>query len=187
MGFPTPINFLECIMPRYIVLFSSFVKRFSRFLDGIAGVVLVFMMFLTCTDVFLRFFFRKPLLGTYEIVGFAGAIVAAFAIPQTTIERGHVAVRFLIERLPPKFQEMVYLIVHFLSLLLFALLSWESAVYGHDLKMGGEVSLTLKLPFYPILYGISFACAVVCLVILCDILFILFVGPLDWYHRWEDS
>ena len=39
----------------------------------------------------------------------------------------------------------------------------------NDLKASGEVSQTLELPFYPFVYGISFAAAAVCLVLLVDL------------------
>ncbi len=170
---------------RFVVLFTNLVKKFSGFLNGIAGITLVFIMLLTCADVVLRFF-KHPILGTYELVGLGGAVIAAFAIPQTAIERGHVAVRLLVEKLPPRIQTVVYLIVHILSVILFALIAWECARYGMDLKAGGEVSLTLKIPFYPVLYGISFACIVVCLVLIGDIIFTITAGPWDWYHKWEE-
>ncbi len=50
-------------------------------------------------DVILREF-KMPIVGTYEIVSLLGAIVIGFAIPQTSLERGHVLMDFLTERLP---------------------------------------------------------------------------------------
>jgi hypothetical protein len=38
--------------------------------------------------------------------------------------------------------------------------------YGHDFRIYGEVSMTLRYPFYPILYGMSVASMAVCLVLL---------------------
>jgi hypothetical protein len=42
-------------------------------------------------------------------------------------------------------------------------------LYACDLRASGEVSLTLELPFYPFVYGIGFASASVCLVLLVDL------------------
>ena len=98
------------------------------------------MMFLTCADIILRLF-RRPILGTYEIVGFLGAIVAGFALAQTTIERGHVAVQVVVTRFSPQIQKIIYLITHVLSIFLFALLAWECVQYGNDFRASGEVSL----------------------------------------------
>ena len=137
------------------------------------------MMGLTCADIVLRLF-RHPILGTYEVAGFLGAVVASFAMAQTTIERGHVAVQVIVARFSPRVQEVIYVITHLLSLLLFALLAWECIRYGNDLWTSGEVSMTLQLPFFPVLYGIALSAAIVCLVLLVDILQVMARGAEAW-------
>jgi TRAP-type C4-dicarboxylate transport system permease small subunit len=158
-------------------------NRSSRVLNWVAGWSLVGMMFLTCADILLRLF-RRPILGTYEIVGFLGAIVAGFALAQTTIERGHVAVQVVVTRFSPQTQKIIYLITHILSIFLFALLAWECVRYGNDFRASGEVSLTLRMPFYPVVYGIAFSAIVVCLVLFVDILQVMTKRVGVW-HQWE--
>jgi TRAP-type C4-dicarboxylate transport system permease small subunit len=144
--------------------FERAVSGLSRFLDKIAGWCLVAMMLLTVADVILRLF-RRPILGTYEIVGLLGALVVAFAMPHTTLQGGHVSVEIVVSRLSPSVQSIVNLVTRTLSIILFALIAWECFNYGNDLKAAGEVSMTLCLPFYPVLYGIALAAVVVCLVV----------------------
>ena len=162
----------------------KFASLSSRVLNWVAGFSLVGMMFLTCTDIVMRLF-RRPIPGTYEIVGFLGAMVAGFALAQTTIERGHVAVQVVVTRFSPRGQEIIYLITHLLSILLFALLAWECVRYGNDFRASGEVSLTLRLPFYPVVYGIALSAIVVCLVLFVDILQVLTKRAEVWY-QWEE-
>lgn len=156
----------------------------SKLLNWVAGWSLVGMMFLTCADIILRLF-RRPILGTYEIVGFLGAMVAGLAIAQTTLDRGHVAVQVVVTRFSPRVQEIIYLITHLLSIFLFALLAWECVRYGNDFRASGEVSLTLRLPFYPVVYGIALSAIVVCLVLFVDILQVLTKRAEVWY-QWEE-
>jgi len=156
--------------------FERFVTSLSRSLDKIAGWSLVAMMSLTVADVILRLF-RRPILGTYEIVGLLGAIVIAFAMPHTTLQRGHVAVEIVVSRFSPSAQSLINLTTRILSILLFALIAWECLGYGNDLKAAGEVSMTIRLPFYPVLYGIALAAGVVCLVIAGSILKPKTMGP----------
>lgn len=143
------------------------------------------MTALTCADVILRAF-RRPILGTYEIVGFLGAVVVAFALAETTLQRGHVAVEFLVTKLPLKVQGVIYFITHLLGIGLFLLIAYECWSYGNDLKTSGEVSLTLKLPFFPVLYGIAVSALVVALILLGDTFLMLFRGPGEWYY-WEED
>jgi TRAP-type C4-dicarboxylate transport system permease small subunit len=155
----------------------------SRTLNWVAGWSLVGMMLLTSADIVLRLF-RRPILGTYEMVGFLGAVVASLAMAQTTLERGHVAVQVVVSKFSPQIQEVIYLVTHLLSLLLFALLAWEGVSYGNDFRASGEVSLTLRMPFYPVVYGVAFSAAVVCLVLFVDILQVLTKRAEPW-HQWE--
>jgi TRAP-type C4-dicarboxylate transport system permease small subunit len=55
-----------------------------------------------------------------------------------------------------------------LGIILFGLIAWQSVVYGMQCQASGEVSLTLQLPFYPVIYGVAFGAACVCLVLLVD-------------------
>lgn len=162
---------------------SNLIKRISDGLNGIAGLCLLGMTALTCADVILRLF-RRPILGTYELVQFLGAAVAAFAMAHTTYQRGHVAVEVLVIRLSPKAQKVIYLFTQLLGLLLFGLLAYECIVYGNDFKRSGEVSMTLRIPFYPILYGISLASAAVCIVIIAELYQVFVKGKPAWF-RWE--
>ena len=75
--------------------------RITKVMDIIAGVVLVFMMFLTVTDVTLRYLGR-PFQGAYEIVALGAAIVIAFAMPRTSIAYQNVAVEVVVNLVAPR-------------------------------------------------------------------------------------
>ncbi len=147
-------------------------EKFSNWLASraywVAGGAIVVMMLLTCADVILRFF-RMPIPGTYELVCFMGAIAVAFAMAHTSNQKGHVAVSLVIRLLPNRVQGAIEIITNIFVLILFVLIAWQSVVYGDSLRVTREVSVTLKLPFYPFIYGIAFSAAVVCLVKLTDI------------------
>jgi len=97
--FPSPclpfimINRLIDRKERCVERLLNSVGRLSRFINVIAGIAITFIMFLTVLDVILRFF-RRPIVGTYELVAFSGAVVIGFAIPLTSWMRGHIYVDF---------------------------------------------------------------------------------------------
>ena len=140
----------------------------SRQLDTIAATAIFAMMCLTCADVLLRWLFRKPITGTFEIVSFLGVIAVAFAMAHTSFEKGHVAVDLLVQLFPKKAQGVIEGFISILGMSLFALITWQCVVYGMDLQKAGEVSATLKFPLYPIIYGVAIGAAAVCLVLLVD-------------------
>jgi len=142
--------------------------QLSRILFAVAGAAIVGMMLLTCADIVLRLF-RRPIPGTYELVSFLSAVSVAFAMAHTSVQKGHIAVSVLVQLLPQRWQALVDSVTTSLSILLFALLAWQSSLYGASLQKSGEVSLTLQLPFYPFVYGIALSSAAVCLVLLAQL------------------
>ncbi len=141
----------------------------ARRLDMIAAMAIFAMMSLTCVDVFLRYFFSKPISGTYEIVALLGAVAVSFAMAHTLAERGHVAVSLVVQLFPKRRQAVIECIISIFGIMLFGLIAWQSVLYGMDCQRAGEVSLTLELPFYPIIYGVALGAGVICLVLLVDL------------------
>ncbi len=151
-----------------MIFFSNIAKDLARRMYWVAGAAIIAMMLLTCTDVILRYF-RSPIPGTYELVCFLGAVSVAFAMAHTSVERGHVAVSLVVRYFPKKIQYLIDTITGSFGIVLFALIAWYSVQYANDLRVTGEVSLTLELPFYPFVYGVGFSAAVVCLILLADL------------------
>jgi len=148
--------------------FLSGVERIGKFLNVIAGLSLTFLMLLTITDVVLRLF-KKPVVGTYEMVAFAGAVVIGFSMPFTSFIRQHIFVDFFILKFSQKVRNIFNVATRLLVMGLFLLVGWNMLKYARDLQKSGEVSLTLQLPFYPVAYGVGVCCFILCLVFICDI------------------
>jgi len=148
---------------------ERFVARLAEKMNWIAAAAVVFMMLITVADVVLRMF-RCPILGTYELVGFTGAVVISFSLPYTSIQKGHIAVEFLVQRLPWIARVVINIINSLISFVLFGVISWQSAVYAGSLRATGEVSSTLQMPTYPFLYGITVGCALLCVVLFIEFL-----------------
>ena len=141
----------------------------SQGFNALAGAAVIAMTLVTCADVVLRLF-RSPVPGAYEIIGFLCAVAISFSLAYTSLEKGHIAVEILVERLPCPAQVVIEAVVSLLGSALFALLAWQSAVYAAELKLSGEVSVTLAMPIYPVVYGISAGSALLCLVLLAEAL-----------------
>ncbi len=148
--------------------FLNAVQGLSRVMNTIAGIALVFLMFLTISDVILRFF-KRPIVGTYELVAFSGAVVIGFSLPLTSWVRAHIFVDFFILRFSKKVQNIFHVATRCVAMLLFIVAGWNLVIYGLDLKKSGEVSSTLQMPFYPVAFGVALSCFILCLVFLCDI------------------
>jgi TRAP-type C4-dicarboxylate transport system permease small subunit len=153
---------------RFMEGFLRTTSRISRFLNVIAGISLTFLMLLTIADVILRAF-RTPVVGTYELVAFSGAVVIGFSLPLTSWMRGHIFVDFFILKFSQRGRDIFNIATRCVVIVLFLLIGWNLIKYGMDLQKSGEVSLTLQMPFYPVAYGVGACCFVQCLVLVCDI------------------
>ncbi|MBN1662000.1 MAG: TRAP transporter small permease [Deltaproteobacteria bacterium] len=145
------------------------VRSAGRGFNAVSCLAIIVMMVLTCADVILRLFGR-PILGTYEMIGFLGSVVVSFSLAYTSLEKGHVSVEIFVERLPERLQLLIDAVGALIGSILFAVVAWQSAVYALDLKHSGEVSMTLQMPVYPFLLGMAAGCGMLCLVLISEML-----------------
>jgi TRAP-type C4-dicarboxylate transport system permease small subunit len=163
-----PFRSLTTEGERFMKGFLKIVHGLSRLINMIAGVSLTFLMLLTIGDVILRLF-RRPIVGPYELVAFSGAIVIGFSLPLTSWLRAHIFVDFFIQKFSKKVQAAFNVATRCMVIILFLLIGWNLMKYAADLHRSGEVSATIRMPFYPFAYGIGICCFIQCLVIFCDI------------------
>ncbi len=143
-------------------------EKISRILNIIAGIALTFMMFLTVSDILMRSG-GHPILGTYEIVSLSLAIVIGFSIPQVSLERGHVYMEIVLNRLSRNSRNVLNTLTRLLCIMLFIIIGYNLFLVGNEFRASGEVSSTLKIPFYPIAYGVGASCFIECFVFIFDI------------------
>jgi TRAP-type C4-dicarboxylate transport system permease small subunit len=135
---------------------SRVLNKFSDFLKLIGAVALTALMMLTVVDVIGRFF-KAPIFGSVELVGFLATIIVAAALPYTYKVDGHVGVEILVRLLPEKTQIWMDIFTRTLTLILFGLITWQMFLYAEDIQKTGEVSMNLEFPIYYIVYLLSFA------------------------------
>jgi len=80
---------------------------------------LAFMLLFTLTNVVMRAF-GKPIVGDFEIISFLGAVVIGFAIPYTSLCKGHIAVDFLLAMLPRTTSDWINLATRIIAIALFS-------------------------------------------------------------------
>ena len=140
----------------------------SKLLNIIAGIAVTVMMFLTVADVLLRAG-GHPIIGTYEIVALLLALVIGFGIPQVSLDRGHVYMDFLLEKLSKRGKKVMNTITRLFCIILFLPLGYNLFNVGARFHASGEVSATIKIPFYPVAYGVAVCCLLECCVFIFDI------------------
>ena len=142
-------------------------QKTSKWLSVVAGTALTLMMFLTVADVVMRAGGR-PIMGTYEVVGFALALVIGFGIPRVSLNRQHIYMDF-VDKLSQRNRAFMTIFTRMLCIILFALIGYSLFSIGNEFWKSGEVSPTIRLPFFPVAYGVGICCFIECFVFLFDI------------------
>jgi TRAP-type C4-dicarboxylate transport system permease small subunit len=137
-------------------------------MDSVAGIILIFMMFLTVSDVVLRAF-GHPIIATYEMVTWAAAMVVAFAIPRTSFENGHIAIDFMIGGQSENLRTFLHLFRKVLGIILFLIIAWYLFQKGNHLRMKGDMTDILHIPTFPLAYAIGLCCFVESLVLIMQL------------------
>ncbi|MBN1931844.1 MAG: TRAP transporter small permease [Desulfobacterales bacterium] len=131
------------------------------------------MIILTCSNIFSRWVWT-PVRGTFELMGFLGAMVAALALGQTQMNRGHIAVNVLINKFSYKTRRFLTVINSTICLSFFLLAAWQIVKLAETLRKTGEVTETLRIIYYPFIYAVALGCAVVAFVFFTELLRSLF-------------
>jgi TRAP-type C4-dicarboxylate transport system permease small subunit len=147
---------------------SDILRFISKLLNFIAGGAVTFMMLLTVADVLLRAG-GHPIIGTFEIVSLLLALVIGFGIPQVSLDRGHVYMDFLLEKFSKRGRKVMNTFTRVLCLFLFVFIGYNLFNVGARFHASGEVSATIKIPFYPVAYGVAVCCFLECCVFIFDI------------------
>ncbi|MDH7578153.1 MAG: TRAP transporter small permease [Bacillota bacterium] len=150
--------------------FTRLVTGLSSSLDKLAGFFMVALMGLVITNVLLRTLLNRPILGTYEFVGYLMSAVIALALANCAVQKGHIAVTCLVEKFPAKMQGLVDMIMNFVALLFWSFAAWQMGKYANSLALNNVVSPTTKIPYYPFIYLVALSLVAVCLVLFTQLL-----------------
>ena len=148
---------------------ERFTRFFSRHLEWLGVIGLLLMFFANLVDVVGAKFFLWPLPGSIEIIGFSQIVAIAPAICFTLLLGRHIRIESLMMRLPKRLSAALSSITSFLAFATFAMLLWQSYLYGQSLQEAGEIGSTSRIPFYPFAYLIAFCSIPVCLAFLVEV------------------
>ena len=128
--------------------------RMSAWMEIVAGMALIGVMLLIGSDIVGRIF-GYPIPGAYEIVSLAGGLIVGLALPATSRAKGHVSTDLLLDRLSEKPKLFLALITRLIGIAIFLPAGYGTVMMGIRLKVSGEVTAVLALPFYYVAYAIG--------------------------------
>lgn len=139
----------------------------NRLLIFCGGVCLIFMIGLTCSNIIFRVF-GEPIRGTFELMGFSGAMVTAFALGFTHRQKGHIAVDILVNRFSVRTKQVLNVTNSLICTIFFGVVAWQVAKKAATLLSSGEITETLRIIYYPFTFCVAFGCGILALVCLAE-------------------
>ena len=124
-----------------------------RLIDGaftarvvIAGSIAAAMMLATFANVVMRYLFRSPIGGVFELTEIGMGLVVFFALPGMIRRRGNIAVTVLYDHFPAALRRGATIITDMLGAALCAFIAWRIWLQGERMMRVGEVSMELRIP-----------------------------------------
>ena len=140
----------------------SLFSLFSYIFETVSGIALIAAMVLTGCDIIGRAL-GHPVPGTFEIVCFCGAVLITFALPSVSLARKHVVIDLF------KTGFIFHVFTRLLGIGILGLIGYSLARMAIKLQTSGETTAVLTLPSYPVVWAMSVAFFVTCLILICDI------------------
>jgi TRAP-type C4-dicarboxylate transport system permease small subunit len=140
----------------------------NRFCVWISGTALILMMLLGFGNVVSRLAWR-PIRGTFEIIGFLGAVTIALALGTTQVHKNHVAVDIVTSHYNPRWRRLTAIISYLITAPFFLVVAWQIWIWGLNVMETGETSETLGIIYYPFIFIVAAGFAFLAGILLLDL------------------
>jgi TRAP-type C4-dicarboxylate transport system permease small subunit len=125
--------------------------------SGIVGVaILLAMMMMTVVDVVMRYFFRRPIIGSVEISIVLMVCVVFLCTAWCALNDGHIRVDIITGKLSKKGRAILNSFDNVLTFALALLIAWRSFMEAMAVKEMEVTSPLLGIPRYPFVFVTAF-------------------------------
>lgn len=146
------------------------IRYIENVLLAICGVIFMVMIFLGTADVFGRYVFDSPVLGTQELMQVMMGAIVMLGWAYTQKEDGHVKVELFLKMFPPRVRDALSLIMSLLALGLFITIGYKS--WGIALANFDRRFLVIDFPSGPFYFLVPVGAFFLCLEFIVSIFYI---------------
>lgn len=127
---------------------SKFVARLNNWMGYISQGILLIMVFLTTFDVFGRFFFNKPITGTFELTELGLALMIFLGLGLTHLQDEHIAIDFLTTKMSKRNQAILDIVIDLLITAFMVLVAYNLWENSKRIANSNTVTGDLSLPIH---------------------------------------
>ncbi|MGO3741685.1 TRAP transporter small permease [Kerstersia sp.] len=146
-------------------------------LNAIAAILLTAMMLLTVIDVGGRYFFNRPVLGSFEITEIMLAGLVFCTLPLVTLAHEHISVDLFENALPARLRRLRNALVQCLCAVAMLFVAWRLVPKAMDASAYGDTTASLLIPMAPLIWLMCAMAALTGLVFLGQAGCSLFAAP----------
>ena len=121
-------------------------ERLARLCALLAGLLIAFMVALTCGSIIGRETVGRTITGDFELVGLATGAAVGLFMPLCQLHRGNIVVDFFTARAPRRVNRVLDRIGALLLAVCCALLAWRAAVGGLSSYNSHNSTMLLGVP-----------------------------------------
>ena len=157
-------------LEKIVRLLNKYSSHLVVSLNAIAFFSVLVMAFLITIDVILRGILNRPVPGASEISELIMVLLVSFGLSYCAKKDGHIKIDFVLVLLSERIQAIIRSIGGLLTLGLFVLITWQTALYSYTTFKYKTASIMLDIPIFPFVAIVAFGCGMFCLTLLIDFL-----------------
>ncbi|MCX7856449.1 MAG: TRAP transporter small permease subunit [Deltaproteobacteria bacterium] len=146
---------------------KTVVHTINRICAFLGGIFIIILTTIAAGNMLLRIIYR-PIHGSYELIGFFGAASIGLALGYTQLRKDHIIVTIVSDRFGKKTKKIIDLFSNMVSSLFFIVCGTETLKWGSRLAKSGELSETLKIPYYPFVYLLGTGFLIIAITLILD-------------------
>lgn len=129
-----------------LTIYCNAVEKINRFLGGVLGYIALFIMCSGSYEIIARYLFNRPTIWVWDYNALLMLSIAALGGGYCLLERGHVNVEIIYDRLPGRAKAILDVITSVFSFLFLGSLLWHGAPLAWTAILHKESSQALSQP-----------------------------------------
>ncbi|MBN1191775.1 MAG: TRAP transporter small permease [Dehalococcoidales bacterium] len=123
----------------------------SRVMAAVAAIVLGAMMLIGVADVCGRFFFNKPIEGSFELGGILLVTAGTWGMAYCQLQKSNIRIDVLTGRFPKRIQPFFNIFAYLFCVTAAGVTAWRSSLMTHEYMIAtlGNLTSTLRIPYWP--------------------------------------
>ena len=142
------------------ITFNGTISWICWVLTAMGAVVLGVMMFYSVADIIGRYFFRKPIEGTVELIGLLVVVVGVLGLGYCQLLKGNIAIDIVTSRFTRRGRAILNICSYLMSIAVCVIITWQVFLRSNDYMnktLGGEtIILGIRLWPFMFLMGVCF-------------------------------